>query len=332
MPLEKVEECLQGPFDLALDRKREDQYFLMETKYVHLGLNGKRLGIDSYRLKLRFIPKTLAAGSVDQYMCSELQSQTDGGPCITIPDLKNWTYTFNPMLVGPGVLWGIPQDKFMKITDSLGRSLPFSTRYAVYINFIDFHSINDIFSRPMKFGNGIQDLKRIGQRIVHPASFLESPVSFGTEIKPGSIFQNGEVTLELKGLSIVEEAPCAIVAYDAGESNVKMILPVSIDQESVANGGSQYKGDIYVDLANRWVRKATLDEYMITETTTKNQPSKIEEYTVRHIVLLSVDQEEFVTELPRNGTSFSSRKMNDGVSEICCKKNNTMEKEETKLG
>jgi dUTPase len=297
MPQEKIEEYLQGPFDLSLDKKRENQYFQMETKYIHFGLNGKRLGTESYLLKLQYIPKTLAAGSVDQYVCSELQLQTDDGSSVAIPDLKNWTYPFNTMLIGPGVLWGIPQEKFMRITDSSGRALPFSIRYAVYINFIDFHSINDIFSRPMKFGNGIQDIKRIGQRIVHPTSFLESPVNFGAEIKSGSIFQNGEVTLELKGLSIIDEAPCAIIAYDAGESNVKMILPVSIDQDSVAKGGSQYKGDIYVDLATRGVRKATLDEYMITETTTKSQPLKINEYTVRHILLRSVDQEEFKTEV-----------------------------------
>jgi len=285
MSQEKIKEYLQGPFDLALDKKWENQYFRMETKYIHFGLSGKRLGTESYLLKLQYIAKTLVDGSVDQYVCSELRLQTDGGSSVTIPYLKNWTYAFNPMLVEPGVLWGIPQDKFMKITDSSGRALPFSIRYAVYINFIDFHCINDIFSRPMKLGKGIQDLKLIGQRIVHPASFLESPVHFGAEIKSGSIFQNGEVTLELKGLSIIEESPCAIIAYDAGESNVKMILPVPIGQDSVANGGSQYKGDIYVDLATRVVRKATLDEYMIQETSTQGSPSKMGEYTVRHILL-----------------------------------------------
>ncbi len=293
---QEIEHYFEGPFDLSLDRKIENQYFLMETRYIHFGLNGKRLGPESYFLKLQYFPKTPEAGNVDQYVCSELQLQMDDNSPVTIPNLKNWTYPFNTILVGPGVLWGIPQDKFMRITDSSGRALPFSIRYAVYINFIDFHSINDIFSRPMKFGNGIQDLKRIGQRIVHPASFLESPVNFGAEVKSGSIFQNGEVTLELKGLSVVEGAPCAIIAYDAGESKLKMILPVSIDQDSFADGGSQYKGDIYVDLDTRWVRKATLNEYMITETTTKNQPLKINECTVRHILLRSVDREEFKTE------------------------------------
>jgi hypothetical protein len=278
---------LRGQFDLSSDRKREIQYFRMDTKYIHFALNGKRLDTESYVLRLQYTPKTSPTGNVDEYTCLELQLQTKDSPAAAMPELRNWTYIFNPMLSGTderGPLWGISQDKFMNLTDGLGRALPFSIRYAIYVNFIDFHSINDIFTRPMKFGKGIQDLKEIGQRIVHPASLMEAPVKFGVEIKPGSVFQNGEVSLELKGVSVVDGTPCALVAYDAGESNVKMVLPVSSNQESVTEGGSQYKGDMYVDLATRWVRKATLDEYQVAETSTQGSPS-IKEYTVRHILL-----------------------------------------------
>jgi hypothetical protein len=153
-----------------------------------------------------------------------------------------------------------------------------------YITFIDFHSINDVFSRPMKFGAGIQDLREIGQRIVHPASFIEAPVKFGTEIKSGSSFRNGEVTLEFKGVSVVDGVACALVAYDAGESKLKMIVPVPDDQESVTEGGDHYKGDMYVDLASRWVRKATLDEHLVAETRTP-PGSNTSEHTVRHILI-----------------------------------------------
>ena len=71
----------------------------------------------------------------------------------------------------------------------------------------------------------IQDLKSIGDRIVHVASFMAAPVHFGTEVKAGSTFTNGEVSLELTGLSLVDGAPCAVIAYDAGESKLKMIGP-----------------------------------------------------------------------------------------------------------
>jgi hypothetical protein len=278
---------LRGPFNLSLERKREARSFRMETKYVHFGLNGKRLRTEFYLLNLQWIPKTAQAGNSDQYTCSELQLQTNDGPSVSIPQLRNWTYTFNPMLSGDerGPLWGISQDKFIDLTDEQEKALPFSIRYAAYVNFIDFHSFNDVFARPMNFGKGIQDLKEIGQRIVHPASFIEASVKFGTEIRPGSTFQNGEVSLELKGVSVVDGSPCAIVAYDAGDSKVKMVVPDSSNQESVTEGVDQYKGDMYVDLATHVVRKATLDEYMVQETSTQGSPSRTNEYTVRHILL-----------------------------------------------
>ena len=46
----------------------------------------------------------------------------------------------------------------------------------------------------------------------------------------------------------------------------KMIMPMSADKDIVTEGGSEYVGDIYIDLATRWVRKATLDEFVVTET------------------------------------------------------------------
>jgi hypothetical protein len=285
MDIEQLARDLEGPFDLSSDRKREAQIFDMNTNYIHFGMNGERLATESYLLRIQYIPE---AENVDEYMCSEPQLQINGGPLVSIPELSNWTYIFNPTLSGAddrGPLWGIPQDKFANINDSEGRALPFSIRYGLYTNFIDFHSINDVFTRPMKFGKGIQDLKEIGQRIVHPASFVEAPLKFGAEIKPGSSFRNGEVSLELKGLSLVDGSPCALVTYDAGESNLKMIIPVSPDQDSFSAGGSQYKGDMYVDLATRWVRKATLDEYLVTETSIPDSPSKINQFTTRHILL-----------------------------------------------
>ncbi len=281
---------LRGPFDFSFERRRVAQDFRMQTKYVHFQPNGRRVGTESYALNLHYDPKASQAGNFDQYTVSELQLQTNDSSPVTIPQLRNWTYTFNPTLSGDerGPLWGISQEKFVNLTDDQEKALPFSIRYASYVNFIDFHSFNDIFTRPMKLGKGIQDLKEIGQRIVHPASFIEASVKFVNEIKPGSTFQNGEVSLELKGVSVVDGAPCALVGYDAGDSKVKMIIPDPSGKESVTEGVDQYKGDIYIDLVTLGVRKATLDEHMVQETSTQGSPSRINEYTVRHILLRSV--------------------------------------------
>ena len=40
-------------------------------------------------------------------------------------------------------------------------------------------------------------------------------------------------------------------------------------------GSSHYKGDLHIDLATRWVRKATMDELVVTETTVPGMANKI---------------------------------------------------------
>jgi hypothetical protein len=284
---------LKGPLDLSAERKRETMYFRMDTQYIHLGFNGKRTATETYILKLRCIPDTPPGKHEDQYTCSEFMLQVNNGPAATIPALKDWTYGFNPTLP----LFGIPQSTFENMTDSLGNSLHFSIRYGVYDNFLDFHMLNDLFARPMIYGHGIQDIKTIGQKVVHAASFIEAPVKMGTEFKPGSTFRNGEVTLELKGISIVDGAPCALVGYDSGESILKMIMPLAKDQESITEGGSEYKGDIYIDLATRWVRKIKLDEFVVTQTTVPDSAKTIDGYTVRHIVVRLIGPDEFERKL-----------------------------------
>ena len=287
---------LKYPIDLSAERKPEVQCFHMETQFIHLGFDGKRIGTETYMLKLRCIPGPLSGKNVDEYTCPEFGLRINDEPVVTIPTLKGWTYVFDRGLSGmdeKGPMFGIPHGKFEDIADSLGNVLPVGIRYAIYNNFIDFHSLNDLFARPLKFGKGIQDLKAIGQRIVHAAAFIEAPVNLGAGIKAGSVFRNGEVTLELKGLSVVDGVPCALVGYDSGESTLKMIMPLALDQEIVTEGGSEYKGDIYIDLETRWVRKVTLDEFVVTETKVTNTPTKIDGYTVRHILLRLIGQEEF---------------------------------------
>jgi hypothetical protein len=186
---------------------------------------------------------------------------------------------------GQSPLWGIPQDKFASLEDSSGKPLPFAVRYAVYNNYIDFHSVNDVFTRPFPFGKGIQYLRELGQRVVHATSFMEAPIRFGSEVKPGSTFRNGEVSLEFKGVGFVDDALCALLTYDAGQSKLRFVVPIPPNKEGITNGLSLYKGDIYVDLASRWVRRATLDEYMTQRTAVTGENAAKDEFTVRHVVL-----------------------------------------------
>jgi hypothetical protein len=192
---------------------------------------------------------------------------------------------------GKGPVFGIPHGPFDSLTNDAGNKLSPNICYAIYNNLIDFHALNDVFSRPMKFSEGIQELKNAGDRAVHASAFTEAPISLGTTIKSGSVFRNGEVTLELKGLSVVDEAACVLVGYDSGESTLRMTIALGKDQDVMTEGGSEYKGGIYIDLETGWVRKATLDEFVVTQNETTNAPNRIPGYTVRHILLCLINQQ-----------------------------------------
>lgn len=287
---------LKATFDLAGERTPQVQYFHQETQFVHLGFDGKRTGTETYVVKLKCVPAALSRKAGDEYTCRGFQVRINDGPALTIPSLAGWSYFFAMSAEATdekGQIFGIPHAKFEGLTDSRGNKLAVGIGYAVYNNFIDFHAFNDVFSRPAAGGRGIQDLKAIGQRIVHAAAFSEPPVNLGAGIREGSVFRNGEVTLEFKGLSIVAGAPCALIGYDSGESTLKMIMPAGPGKDVVTVGGSEYKGDLFIDLATRWVRKVTMDEFVVTETSLPGTAAKINSYTVRHLLMRAVSPEEF---------------------------------------
>jgi hypothetical protein len=113
-------------------------------------------------------------------------------------------------------------------------------------------------------------------------------VNLGSNIEKGSTFKNGEVTLELKGVSLVDEAACAIVAYDSGQSSFQMIMNPLPNMEVRAVGASHYKGDLYIDLATRWVRKVTMDELVVTEATVPALPNKVNAVIERDTLIRNV--------------------------------------------
>jgi len=52
-------------------------------------------------------------------------------------------------------------------------------------------------------------------------------------------------------------------------------------------------GDIYIDLATNWVKKATLDEFVVTEVTLPMPPNKVNVVVERDILIRNVTEDEF---------------------------------------
>ncbi|MEN6560022.1 MAG: hypothetical protein ABFD52_04525 [Acidobacteriota bacterium] len=291
---------LAGPFDLAGPVAPEVRYYVQRTEFVHFGFDGRRTGIETYTVKMKVVPAALSGKGGDEYTVRQFIVRAGEGEPETIPSLAGWSYVFKSNASGrdeKGQVLGIPHDKFEALVTNTGRKIPGIGNYPIYNSFIDFHAFNDEFARPVEVGKGIQDLTAIGQTVRHASAFTEPPVNLGSAIREGSAFRNGDVRLTFKGIGLVDGAACAVVGYDSGESTLKMIMPQPDGRDMVTEGGSQYVGDIYIDLAGRWVRKVTMDEHVVTETrlaaAAGTAGQRFQGYTVRHLLTRQVGREEY---------------------------------------
>jgi hypothetical protein len=293
----KEDAILRQTFNLGGRRSQQTQYFLMESKLLTYALDGKRVSTDVYRLRLKCVPAKIAGTKGDQWTCTRFTVQLGGKPEVEVPAMKNWTYVFKipPMGIDDkGQTLGIDHAQFANLVDASGKSIAPDKSYHVYNAFIDFHGFCDIFAERIEGGKSVQDLKSIGQRIVHAAANTEAPVNLGSSIAKGSTFKNGQVTMELKGLSRVDGAACAMVGFDSGESSFKMFVKPMPDMEIKTVGSSHYKGDIYIDLLTNWVRKVTMYELVVSEVTLPTPPGKVNSVIERDIVVRNVSAKEFV--------------------------------------
>jgi len=290
-PKRMDDSILQRTFDLAGPRSAQVQSFEMETRVITYAPDGKRVNTDILKLGLKCAPARVTGKDADEYTCTRFTLQLGGGPEVAVPAMVNWTYSYKSTATGldeKGQVFGIDHGKFEKLVDANGQAIPTDKAYYVYNAFIDFHGFCNVFAEPTIGGKGIQDLKSIGQKIVHAAAFTEPPVNLGGNIAKGSTFKNGEVTLELKGLSLMDGAACALVAFDSGQSSFQMLVKPMPNMEVRAVGASHYKGDLYIDLATRWVRKVTMDELVVAESTVPTLPNKISAVLERDTVIRNV--------------------------------------------
>ena len=289
---QKSNSYLKREFNLVENHSEEIQYFEMESKMITLALDGKRIGTDIFRLYLKYNPAKTKDKNGGKYTCLRFIIQLGDNPEAEIPALCNWTYIYDAGFDEKNQVFGIYHSKFENLIDSEGIVLSFDKTYHVYNAFIDFHAFCNLFVEKTSEGKGIQDLRRINQKIIHEAAFSEAPTNLGKNIDEGSFFKNGKITLEFKGLSIVNESQCAMIGVDSGESDFKMIMHPTADMKIVTIGSSHYKGDIYKDLTSNWVQKVTFDEMVVCETTMPMPPNKINSVVERNIVIKNVSKDK----------------------------------------
>jgi len=298
MPDEKssglITSFLQQEFDLAGERSPETQYYFMETKVVQFALDGKRTGVDTYSLQLECVPASLSGKDGDEYICRRFTVQKGTESSASIPALDGWSYFFKGGYDEEGRVFGLDHNRFENLETGDGSPLPPNMAYFVYNTFIDFHAFCNVFAERTNEGKGIQDLKTIGEKIIHDSAFSEPPVNLGSNVAEGSIFKNGEITLEFKGISLVDDMPCTVVAFDSGESSFIMIMRPMPEMEIKTVGSSHYKGDLYIDLESNWVRKVVMGEIVVAEVTLPMPPHKVNSVIERTTIIQSVSQTEFL--------------------------------------
>jgi|GEM_PF-748053 len=281
-----LKKILGQKYNLVPQHSRDTQYYDMESKLQKHALDGTIQGVDVYHLYLRCVPSTNSSKG-DEYTCLKFTIQINNSTPISIPSLTNWKYFFSlgsntkkDSSIAP--LFGIDHSKFEKLTDQNGKNLPLENTFHVYNAFIDFHSMS-VFAEKAAKDSGAQDLKYVGDKIIHAASFSQPHEGLGTQVSEDSYFKNGKITLEFKGLGLINKKTCAIMEYDSGESSFYMLTKPMANMEVRTKGSSHYWGDIYKDLSTGWIQKAVMHELVVSETIVPGLNNKINSVIERTI-------------------------------------------------
>ncbi|MHC4536953.1 MAG: hypothetical protein ACYS6K_23645 [Planctomycetota bacterium] len=290
------ESILRSPYDLAAERLMKSRYYCMETKIVHLGEDGTRTVPITLRLLLKCVPAGQSPQDGYRYTCSKISLQKEGDSEVQIPALDGWSYIFKRAEDGGfhhrGLIYGIDHGRFQGLKDGKGNALPPECAYALYNMFVDFHAFCNQFAEKSMTGNGIQNLKRIGEKIIHESAFSEPTLQLTGNISEGSFFRNGEVTLEFKGLSVVDGLACAIVRFDSGDSSFKYLINPTPDMDIKTVGAAHYWGDLYIELDSKWVRKVAMGELTVSKVTLGDQKN-IKSVMERSTTISAMDKDKF---------------------------------------
>ncbi|MGN6249950.1 MAG: hypothetical protein ACTHNG_16475 [Ginsengibacter sp.] len=289
IPAEKI---FQQSYNLIPAHSLDTQYYSMKSRLVKISPDGSTASTDVYRLDLRCIPANPSSGKSDEFTCLKFTIQQNDSAEKTIPSLSNWHFRVqlkHDSKTANQPLFGIDQSKFENLVDETGKEVPVDIQFHIYNAFVDFYSMS-VFSEKTDSGKGIQDLKHVGGKIIHSASYTQPAEDLGSRIAKGSYFKNGEITLEFKGLGNVNHKTCAILGYDSGASSFVMITKPMPNMEVKTHGSSHYFGDIYKDLKGGWIQKASLHEFVVSQTQVPGMTNKINGVVERTITINNVSK------------------------------------------
>jgi len=264
------QEELLREYDLIGERSEETYYYIVQSELATHSSKGVLKRTDVFREHLKVEPGDRSAGEADRFTCTKFSVKRGDAPEVSIPSLKGFSYDVNKDLLDTngidekGELYSVPEETFENLEDDTGVKLPFEVGYQVYSAFYYYHSYTD-FAEPTSQGIGIQELKRIGDRVIVEGSFADTPLP-GKLAKDSAFWKNGEISLAFIGLSTVDGKSCAILGLDSGVCQWSMPMTYMPIMKLKTVGVSNYQADIYLDLESKWVRK--LEMVLFEKTTT----------------------------------------------------------------
>lgn len=258
-------------FALTGPRTPETRRFKMETKVVYIEADGTRGTPVVLRLELEASPVGESEEQGHRYQCLGTTYQRGEEPEVGIPSLKGYAYVLRRNEDGSfhqdGKIFGLDHGRFQSLVDDHGNPMPPEMCFSLHNMFVDFHAFCDQFARSTASGKGgMQDLRRVGDRIVHEAAFSNPTEQLTGSTGQGSEFRNGEVTLRFVGLSLVDERPCAVVHFDSGDSSFNIAVNHSPELQLNSVGAAHYWGDLFLELESKWVRQCVMGEFTVSQT------------------------------------------------------------------
>ena len=290
------QEELLREYDLVGERSKETHYYIVQSELATHSSKGVLKRTDVFREYLKVEPGNRSAGEADRFTCTKFSVKRGDAPEVSIPSLKGFSYDVNKDLLDTngidenGELFSVPEETFENLEDDTGVKLPFEVGYQVYSAFYYYHSFTD-FAEPTSQGIGIQELKRIGDRVIVEGSFAETPLP-GKIAKDSAFWKNGEISLTFNGLSTVDGKSCAILGLYSGVCQWSMPMTYMPIMKLKTVGVSNYQADIYLDLESKWVRK--LEMVLFEKTTTTMWGIPVEKsIPVTKLTISAMNKEKF---------------------------------------
>jgi hypothetical protein len=289
-------EVLNQEYDLVGERSMETHYYIVQSELAIHSSKGILKSTDIYREYLQVEPGKRSDGEADRFTCKKFSVKRGDASEVSIPSLDGFSYDVNKDLLDAngidknGELYSVPEETFEGLEDSSGAQLPFEVGYQVYSAFYYYHSYTD-YAEANPRGIGIQDLRRIGDKVIVEGSYTESPLP-GKLAKDSAFWKNGKITLGFNGLSSVDENPCAVLGLDSGVCHWSMPMTYMPIMNLKTTGVSNYQADIYLDLESKLVRKLDMVLFEKTRTTMWGIPVE-NSIPVTNLSIRAVNKEEF---------------------------------------